>query len=322
MTAPAGFSVLDRVEAARALYPGDDERALAYVKKNAVEDVMWLLDKSRVAGRYDHTYFPKLPALFERERKGAGDMIWEGRHSWKNPAVQPGTVVHHLDVPGSYLNALNCHLPIGPLQETGPGEFDRKRSGVYLVELGAVAAWERDNPGLPCPWGNRKRPGQVWITRPTLQLLIDCRKAEDLQLDWDGRILDSWTAPSSEALLKPLREWLATARMAAIGAGDKLAEEAVKAMYSRFVSTIGDSGKNHEMRRQDWTHLIHSQAFANLWRRARKLQQKGFTVAAAKETDALHIVDSPADWRDVFPEGRGLAQLSHDRTYRWGEVEN
>lgn len=321
MTAPAGFSVLDRVEAARALYPGNIKAALTYVDRNAIEDVMWLLERSRVQARYDHTRFPRLPALFERERKGAGDMVWEGQHSWANPAVADGTLVDQCDTPAAYLNALTCHLPIGNLQETGPQDgLDRRRSGVYLVTLGTTAAWEAANPGLPAPWGNRKKRGDVWITRPTLQLLLDVQKDSQLTLEWDGKILDSWTAPSSEALLKPLRGWLADARMEAIYAGDKFAEEAIKILYYKLVSTMGDSRANFEMRRMDWRHIIRSQAFSNLWRRAYKAHDAGFTVAAVKATDELHIIHGD-DWRSVWTEGRGLAHLSLKRTYPWGQED-
>lgn len=321
MSTPTTFSVLDRVEAARALFPDDLAAALAYCEKNATEDIMWLLEKSRVAARYDHTRFPRLPALFERERRHGGDQIWEGMHNWKNDTVAAGTPVDHCDTPAAFLNALNAHLPIGNLQETGPGAFDRKRSGVYLITLGTPAAFETANPGLPAPWGNRKRRGDVWVTRPTLQLLYDCLAADDLQLEWDGKILDSWTAPSSENLLKPLRGWLADARMQAIDAGDDFAEKAVKVLYRQLVSTMGDSRANFEMRRQDWRHIIRSQAFTNLWRRALKAHRAGLTVAAVKETDALHLV---GQWRKPdgpFEEGRSLAQLSLKKAYRWGEED-
>lgn len=35
-------------------------------------------------------------------------------------------------------------------------------------------------------------------------------------------------------------------------------------MYSKFVSTMGESKDNRELYRTDWMHLIRSQAFVNL----------------------------------------------------------
>ena len=58
---------------------------------------------------------------------------------------------------------------------------------------------------------------------------------------------------------------LKDARDRAIAEGDEVTLEYVKAMYSKFVSTLGESNYNRELYRTDWMHLIRSQAFANLW---------------------------------------------------------
>lgn len=306
MTAPATFSVLDRVDAARELHPGDFEAALTYVKANAIEDVMWLLERSRVQARYEHTRFPRLPEIFQRQRKGGADDIWEGSHNWTNPAVPDGTVIEHLDTPGAFLNAFTCHLPIGSLEHDDEGVFDKRRAGAYLI---TPPAWEHGN--LPSPLGNRKVKGDLWVMRPTVRLLFDCAAKG---LCDEPTLHESWTGRSSEALLKPLRGWLADARMQAVNAGDLLATEGVKALYSLLVSTMGDSRANFELRRTDWKHSIRAQAFSNLWRRAHRIHLEGGTLYRVYETDAVHVAQGAA-WRSLWSEGRALNQMRLKDTY-------
>ncbi|MDF2273576.1 DNA-binding protein, partial [Streptomyces coacervatus] len=99
---------------------------------------------------------------------------------------------------------------------------------------------------------------------------------------------------------------LAAARETAIAEDDSITEEYVKAMYSKFVSTMGESIHNRALQRPDWMHIIHSQAYANLWGKAYKAHQAGLEVIAMMGTDELHVT---GDWRRVFSEGRGLAQM-------------
>ena len=77
-------------------------------------------------------------------------------------------------------------------------------------------------------------------------------------------------------------------------------------MYSKFISTMGESIHNREMVRPDWMHIIHSQAYANLWGKAYKASQAGLDVVAMMGTDELHLT---GDWRQVFAEGRGISQM-------------
>lgn len=311
MTAlPTTFSVFDRVEAARQLHPDDFAAALKYVEKHAIEDIMWLLERSRVQARYEHTKFPHLPEIFQRQRQRGGDQIWEGSHNWTNKAVPDGTAIEHLDTPGAFLNAFTCHLPIGQLEHDDEGVFDKKRSGAYLI---TPPAWEHGD--LPNPLGNRKLKGDLWVMRPTLQLLNDCA-AKGL---CEAPVLhESWTGRSSEGLLKPLRGWLSTARMEAIDAGDKLAVEGVKALYSLLISTMGDSRANFELRRADWRHSVRAQAFSNLWRRAHRIHLEGGTLYRVYETDAIHVATG-APWRSLWSEGRALNQMRLKDAYTLGQ---
>ena len=77
-------------------------------------------------------------------------------------------------------------------------------------------------------------------------------------------------------------------------------------MYSKFVSTMGESNYNRELYRPDWMHIIRSQAFANLWMKALKAHDEGLAVVRAMGTDELHVI---GDWRRVFPEGRGVTEV-------------
>lgn len=58
-------------------------------------------------------------------------------------------------------------------------------------------------------------------------------------------------------------------------------------MYSKFVSTMGESNYNRELYRTDWMHLIRSQAFVNLWWKAHRAYDEGLMVVRAMGTDEL-----------------------------------
>ncbi|MGW6997394.1 acyltransferase [Streptomyces virginiae] len=89
----------------------------------------------------------------------------------------------------------------------------------------------------------------------------------------------------------------------------------VKAMYSKLVSTVGESTANRELRRPDWMHIIRAKAFANLWMKANKAHKAGLQVVEISGTDELHVV---GDWRSVFAEGRDLNQVKEKLTYLLG----
>lgn len=148
----------------------------------------------------------------------------------------------------------------------------------------------------------------MWVVRPTLEALYDAASERYGSLCELPQIHEAWTAPSSEALLKKWREQLRDGRTDAILRGDRLQLEYVKAMYSKFISTCGDSPFNREIRRQDWTHMFRAKAYANLWRKAIKARGAGLTVYQTTGTDELHLVGAQA-WRAVFAEGRGLNEM-------------
>ncbi|GAX58482.1 hypothetical protein SO3561_10055 [Streptomyces olivochromogenes] len=212
-----------------------------------------------------------------------------------------------LDINGASLSVLKTHLPIGRPEHTTGLPHDRRRAGVHLI---TPPAWEYEHT-LPNPLGNRDEPGPRWVTEPTLRLLLRLSSPKYGLCD-PPRIHESFTSGARENLLEKFRIALKDARDRAIDTGDEVTLEYVKAMYSKFVSTMGESNYNRELYRPDWMHLIRSQAFANLWTKAFKAYEEGLTLVRAMGTDELHVI---GDWRAVFPEGRGVSEVKIKDTY-------
>ena len=310
--------IFERSRRALETHGGDVAAAVAELVADAVPDAMRLLDASRAGATYDFTAHPSVPAPLKRPSRKAADMIWEGRPRYVNPSIPPGAEIDALDVNGAYLAALTrTHLPIGRLVEDRPGTpFDRRRSGIYLIE---PIRW--NHKGMPNPLGDgREERGPVWISGATMRLLI---RAERLGFGTAPVILESHTSGSSENLLTKFGMILGEARRDAITAGDDVTLEYVKAMYSKFVSTAGDSRANHDLFRPEWVHEIRSQAYANLWYKAAKVRAAGVPIARMSGTDELHIA---ATWRSaldgkgepLFRLGRGLAEMKIKTTYTTG----
>ena len=283
---------------------GDADVAAGALVRRAIPEVMGLFARTRAQARYEYTAYPALPDVLRKPSKTDPDLVWEARPSWRNPGFRRHpdgeVVVTALDVNAAYLSAMKTWLPIGKLTHSVGGEHDRKRAGVHLITPGV---WE--HPGLPSPLGDREEGGPVWVTEPTLRLLL--RLSGPKHRLMPGPVIhESWTSSATETFLDSLRQLLAGARADALEAGDEVTAAFVKAMYSKFVSTLGESSHNREIVRPDWMHLIRSQAFANLWSRAHKAHQAGLTVISALGTDELHLA---GDWRQTWNEGRGLGEM-------------
>ncbi|MFE7314286.1 helix-turn-helix domain-containing protein [Streptomyces sp. NPDC057555] len=284
---------------------GDTEAASQALVKRAIPDVMRLFEETRASARYQYTAYPSLPDILHKPSKREPDQIWEARPNFHHPHYSlkaPGTIrVTALDANAAYLSALKCWLPIGKLEHhTGNDGVDPKRSGVHLI---TPAAWQ--HPHLPDPLGDREEPGALWITDATLRLLLRLSGPKH-GLTGAPTVHESWTSGATENFLDALRKVLAAARETALAQDDSLTEGYVKAMYSKFISTMGESIHNREIQRPDWMHIIHSQAYANLWGKAYKAHQAGLEIIAMMGTDELHVT---GDWRQVFTPGRGLAQM-------------
>ncbi|WP_371586883.1 acyltransferase [Streptomyces virginiae] len=292
---------------------GDVEAAQAALIKSAIPDVMSFFKASRVGGRYEHSEFPPTADVLRKRSQKGSDEIWEGRPKWRNPhifqAAKKGEEfeVTALDMNAAYLSAFKCWLPIGQLREDTSGVHDRKKSGIHLI---TPADWEHTD--LPNPLGNRQEPGELWVSESTLRLLLDCAR-EGLT---DTPVIHrSLVSGGTEVLLEKLRRALAEVRKTALAEGDELTVNYVKSMYSKLVSTLGESTANRDMRRPDWMHIMRAKAFANLWMKANKIHKAGLQVVEISGTDELHVI---GDWRSVFAEGRDLNQVKEKSTYTLG----
>ncbi|MEU2916338.1 DnaB-like helicase C-terminal domain-containing protein [Streptomyces massasporeus] len=308
--------IRDAVEQALDESDGDIEAAVKALKKKAVPDSMALFKLTRVGGNYVHTVYPPALDFLSKPGQGEADGIWEGRHKWRNAPLyeairrgeHPPLDVVGMDINAAYLSAFKTHLPIGALKHDPTGGFDRRKAGIHRVDQ-----FEWPHTHLPSPIGNRIEPGPYLLDEATVRLLIRC---SELGLSEPPRILESWTSGASEALLEKFRRVLQQARQQAIETEDTVTEEYVKAMYSRFTSTIGESGKNRELRRPEWVHTIRSQAFASLWLRAWKAHQAGLILVQVSGVDELHVAGG--DWKNVWEEGRKPTQMKVKHLYTLG----
>ncbi|MGW3954640.1 hypothetical protein ACWEKM_27745 [Streptomyces sp. NPDC004752] len=314
-TKDAGVAFLRRnIQDALEQHGGDLEAAEAFLVRKAIPHAMELLDLTRRGGRYDVVAFPPLPDILKKPTKDKPDQIWEARPKWSRAwdSLPPGThTVDELDVNGAYLSSLKTHLPLGELTHS-EGHIDTiqlRRSGFHFVTPGE---WTHEH--LPNPLGARDEDGPLWIGEPTLRQLNRAASEKYGRLCAPPEIHESWTSGSTEHLLEYARAALTEVRAEAIADGDIVAEEYVKAMYSKLVSTMGDSNYNRDLHRPDWMHIIRSQAFSNLWEKAFKAHAAGLHVVRVSGTDELHVI---GDWRAavttgrrlLFPEGRGVTEI-------------
>ncbi|QNS02371.1 helix-turn-helix domain-containing protein [Streptomyces xanthii] len=303
--------IAETVRSALAAHEGDVEAATAALVRKAIPDAMALLDETRKGGRYDVIAHPWVPDILRKQTARGADSIWEARPKWTRPELPPGEhEVTALDMNGAYLSALKTHLPIGQLEHSTGFDHDRRRAGVHLI---TPPHWAHDAV-LPNPIGQRDEPGPLWVTEPTLRLLLRL-SGPKYGLCEAPEIHESYTSGATENLLEKFRAALVTARENAIAEDDDVTLEYVKAMYSKFVSTMGESNYNRELYRPDWMHLIRSQAFANLWMKALKAHEQGLSVVRAMGTDELHVI---GDWRRVFAEGRGVTEVKLKDVYTAG----
>ena len=299
------------VAAALAEHSGDLDAATKALVKRAIPDAMALLDHSRKGGRYEVVAHPWLPDILRKQTSRGADQIWEARPKWARPELPSGQhEVTALDINGAYLSALKTHLPLGQLEHSTGNRHNPRRAGVHLI---TPPDWAHD-AYLPNPIGSRDEPGALWVTESTLRLLLRVSGPRYGLCD-PPEIHESWTSGQTEGLLEKFRVALKDARDRAIAEDDEVTLEYVKAMYSKFVSTLGESNYNRELYRTDWMHLIRSQAFANLWWKAHRAYDEGLMVVRAMATDELHVI---GDWRAVFDEGRGVSEVKVKDIYTVG----
>ncbi|MFB6628138.1 transcriptional regulator [Streptomyces sp. NPDC056374] len=299
---PADDPISDTVRAALDYYDGDRDKATEELVKRAIPHAMRLFNQTRVGARYEIVAYPPMPDILTRSSPDTADQIWEARPNWERPGgPTDGGPVTVLDINGAYLSALKAHLPLGALQHQTGAPHDRRRSGVYRI---TPPQWDHGNH-LPNPLGHRLEPGSLWITEPTMRLLLQL-STSPAPLCAPPVIHESYTSGATEGLLEKFRALLRDARSNALQDDDEVTLAYVKSMYSKFVSTMGDSNYNRELHRPDWMHIIRAQAFANLWRKAHSVHTAGLTVVRLRGTDELHV---QGEWGSIFAEGRGLNEV-------------
>ncbi|MFD4727283.1 helix-turn-helix transcriptional regulator [Streptomyces seoulensis] len=297
------------VQDALAAHAGDLTAATAELQRRAIPDAMALLDATRIGARYDIVGHPPLPGILRKKSAQGADEVWEARPHWSRQDAPPaGGDITALDINGAYLSALKTHLPLGALEHSTGNVHSRRRAGIHLI---TPPDWDH-HPCLPNPLGNREEPGPVWVTEPTLRLLQRLATAPYGPLCEPPVIHESFTSGATEQLFEKFRQALRDAREKAIADDDELTLEYVKSMYSKFVSTMGESNYNRALYRPDWMHIIRSQAFVNLWLKAHKAHTAGLTVMRVMGTDELHIA---GNWQQVFTEGRGVSQVKVKDVY-------
>ncbi|MFB7779189.1 helix-turn-helix domain-containing protein [Streptomyces bauhiniae] len=297
------------VQDALDTHAGDLTAATAELQRRAIPDAMALLDATRTGARYDIVGHPPLPDILRKKSAQGADEVWEARPHWTrlDPPPTAGDITA-LDINGAYLSALKTHLPLGALEYSTGNVHSRRRAGIHLI---TPPEWDH-HPYLPNPLGNREEPGPVWVTEPTLRLLQRLATAPYGPLCDPPVIHESFTSGATEQLFEKFRQALRDAREKSITDEDEVTLEYVKSMYSKFVSTMGESNYNRALYRPDWMHIIRSQAFVNLWLKAHKAHTAGLTVMRVMGTDELHIA---GNWQQVFTEGRGVSQVKVKDVY-------
>ena len=98
------------------------------------------------------------------------------------------------------MSALKTHLPLGQLEHTTGDHHDRRRAGLHLI---TPPVWDH-GAYLPDPIGNRDEPGPLWVTEPTLRLLLRVSGPKYGLCD-PPEIHESWTSGATEGLLEKFR---------------------------------------------------------------------------------------------------------------------
>lgn len=256
-----------------------------------------------------HAYAPGEVPTPLCNRPGKGMQVHEGSHTWINPDRGPDDELTVLDKPGAYLGILgSTEIPIGRLthhEGTGPADEGQAHwAGIHRLDHWPT--WSRTD--LPHPGGNEPNEKEIWIPTPILKLLL-----QNKEFLSDFTVLESWTGRTTR--LTQFQVELRDARAQAIVHNDSEFLEFLKAMYSKGISTAGESSHNQDLWRPDWVCILRSQANANMWRAAQRAVEAGLTVAAVRKTDELHLVGTPeVIWSakrngvPVFRQGTGLSE--------------
>lgn len=284
---------------------------------------------------------PMFPALRLMERDANLEPSRRGRQPyWRAPVTPPSQDVYiptwnwrsihdtdqdtlTLDANGAYLAAAGgVTIAHSHLSHTGGIDYPvlprEVTPGYYRI---TVPYWAFSGT-IVSPLGDSSRlqtEDTTWITHPTLILLLEL--VEDGALA-EVEILDSWTT----AQTTDLRKWIAHLkgiREELLDSIDRCrtdaAREAAEDKYDRFkegysaalsMMLTGEKCKTH---RPDWTHAVHAQHAATMWRKGWRWTATGHPLLAMGHVDELKII---ADDLPVVMSRKGKLPFRYDDTGR------
>ena len=207
----------------------------------------------------------------------------------------PGRWLVGYDATRAYLSAMTtCEVAPLPLKHTGRRDYAPKLAGWWLVDL---APWT--DPRLPAPWGyypdGRDVEGHVWLPSPDLELLAKIAGGPW----WPGggfTVIDSYTAPADQRVLKPAAERLRDMWHGAAALTDKNDQAAIRGTISAGYKAAHGKWRaaNGDILRPDWSAALVATARTNLWRRIATAAAAGWFPAYVDGIDTVfYATDNP-----------------------------
>lgn len=234
--------------------------------------------------------------------------------AWNNPAAPDTVQTLTLDANGAYLGALGgIRIAHSGLSHRGPIDWPisprEVLPGYYLIEV----PWWAFSGTIVHPLGDSARlqtDTRVWIAHPTLVLLLELRDEGVLT---DVVIEDSWTAQ----VTCDFRKWYDHLRQVRTECLDAIAQaqtdatrtalreryDAFKEGYSAALSMML-TGEKCKTRRPDWTHAVHAQHAASMWRKGWRWTATGKPLISMGHVDELTVLAEDLPEVMARPTGR------------------
>lgn len=214
--------------------------------------------------------------------------------------------VHGYDDNRAYIAAAQaCEVCPWMLKHTGRIAFSPRLAGWWQVEL---APW--NDPRMPDPagYGEDEQPGRArvrWITTKRLELLE--------QLTAEGvyggaRIIDSWTGPARDTVLKPWAERMRdmyvyrdpAGRLVELDIRDQITVQlATKEVGRRTLGMLNNAG--NWVYRPDWWYGVVGLQSVNKWRRSWKVGKRDGRWPFAFDVDNVYYASAERDPAKAAP---------------------
>jgi hypothetical protein len=228
-------------------------------------------------------------------------------YMWVSPTNGSKAFEHEYDVTSQYLSAAGMvELARDTLKFDGsPGYTPGRKNDPGYYQITIPPVWEMAGK-IPHPAGHYRPGDVVWVTAPTLDLLVEC--AEEHRIMALPAVHARWTA---DAGIRVLREWsetiMAAVKRSAGLTADPEFREGLKHLYTQALGLI--QTEKSRVIRPDWAHAVTAYARALLWR---KIYREGTTSGrwpvevkadqvwyASDDADAT----SDASWPATFRRG-------------------